>query len=120
MSQESDSTETASVAGLSESKYRELASVAGLSESEYRELLEVERRKVTLDVLAGRTAPVGLEDLAATVAIRETTGGAGKEATERVACALHHIHLPKLAALGLVDYDQDANRIESCHPRLSG
>lgn len=32
------------------------------------------------------------------------------EALEHCCIALHHVHLPKLAALGVVDYDSDGDR----------
>lgn len=84
-----------------------------LSEDERNRLLASERRRVTLDVLADRTAPVSLRDLAAAVAAHEADVRTDDEAVERVAITLHHVHLPKLAALGVVDYDADEARVES-------
>lgn len=86
-----------------------------LPESEYHRLLAAERRRTTLDVVAESTAPVELEDLAATVAARETGRDVvDEEAVERVARSLHHSHLPKMDDLGVIDYDPDAARVESC------
>lgn len=87
----------------------------GLTESERYQLLASDRRRLTLDVLDGRTDPVDIEDLAAGIAARENgLGATDEEAIERVMIALHHSHLPKMADLGVIDYDLDANRVESC------
>ncbi|WP_436927678.1 DUF7344 domain-containing protein [Halosimplex amylolyticum] len=86
-----------------------------MTEDEYHELLSVERRRTTLDILAGSTAPVELEELATTVAARESDVRVPDEATtERVAINLHHNHLPKMANLGLIAYDPDSSRVELC------
>jgi len=64
------------------------------------ELLAPERRRLALAVLEERSSRIDLADLAADVAEREP------DATVReVQIALHHAHLPKLAAAGVVDYD---------------
>jgi len=66
------------------------------------ELLEPERRRLALAVLEKRSSRLDLADLAADVAERER----GSDATVReVRIDLHHAHLPKLAAAGVVDYD---------------
>lgn len=89
--------------------------VEELTESEYHELLSVERRRITLDILARSTAPVELGELAATVAARESDMDVPDGATaERVAMDLHHTHLPRMANLGVIAYDPDSSRIESC------
>lgn len=84
-----------------------------LTESESRRLFREERRRTALDVLADRTVPVELDDVAAAVAERENGDSpADAESVERVALSLHHVHLPKMADFGVVDYDTDATRIE--------
>lgn len=84
-----------------------------LTESQYHELLSVELRRATLDVLAMSTGPIELADLAAMVAPRETAADETDEATvERVAIYLHHRDLPKMDDLEVIDYDQDAARVE--------
>lgn len=86
-----------------------------LTESEYHELLSVERRRTTLDIVARANAPVELRELAAMVAERESDVGVPDEATvERVAISIHHTHLPQMADLGVIDYDPDSSRVESC------
>lgn len=91
------------------------AGTTNLTTSEYHRLLASKRRRVALDVLANRTAPVDLEDLAATIALRELEVDIADEKTiKRVALTLHHNHLPKMTDLGVVDYDPETTRIESC------
>lgn len=95
---------------------KEYAGTDDLPESEYHQLLAAERRRVTLDVLADRAGPVDLEDLSAAVAAREADaedeGEVDERSVERVACTLHHSHLPKMDEVGLVDYDPDETRVE--------
>lgn len=86
-----------------------------LTESEYHELLSVERRRITLDILARSIAPVELEDLTTTVAARESDVDVPDEATvERVALPLHHVHLPMMDEFGVIDYDPVTTRVVSC------
>ena len=85
---------------------------SGLTTSERHALLAAERRRVTLEILAGRTAPVDLEEVATEVAAREDGVDASEEATKRVTLSLHHTHLPKMADLGVLKYDPDSHRIE--------
>ena len=68
-----------------------------LTDSEYFQILSADRRRVTLEVLAGRTAPVELDALAAAVAAQETDEDAvTEEKVKQVSLTLHHIHLPKI------------------------
>lgn len=88
-----------------------------LTESEYHELLRPERRRIAFDTLTERIAPVDLENLVIAVATRESSvKAADEEFVERVKISLHHNHLPKMADLGVVEYDPDATRIDSCPP----
>lgn len=90
----------------------------GISETDRHRLLASEQRRMALEILKGRTAPVDLEDLAAGIAGREDgADAADEEAVEHVAVQLHHAHLPKMAELGIIDYDPDTNRIKSCPVR---
>jgi len=57
---------------------------------------------------------MGLSELARAVAIVASGDGGPEESTvDRVALVLHHQHLPKLDDHGLLEYDREANRIES-------
>lgn len=83
-----------------------------LTDTERHDVLASERRRTVLDVLAGRATQVDLEDLAATVAARES--GVDEDdprAVERVAVSLHHNHLPRMAELDVLDYDAASNRV---------
>lgn len=89
------------------------ASTVELSASDRHELLVADRRRLTLDILAGNTTPVELEELAAGIAAREDGIDAVDEETiERAAIDLHHAHLPKMAELGVLEYDPETRRID--------
>ena len=84
-----------------------------LSESQRHSLLAADRRRVILDVLAERTTPIGLEDLAAAVAARQSDSEApAKKTVARTSISLHHNHLPKMDDLGVIEYRADSKRIE--------
>lgn len=85
----------------------------GLSASERHCLLAAERRRLALEILAGETSPVDLDDLAAAIAMQENGNGTADATTvERVAITLHHYHLPPLVAAGVLDYDPETQRID--------
>jgi len=84
-----------------------------LTDGERHQLLEVRRRRVTLDCLTNRSAAVPLRELAEDVADRSAAVDADDDgAVERIAVSLHHVHLPKIADAGIVDYDPEANRVD--------
>ena len=84
-----------------------------LTESERHRLLSVERRRLVLDVLTGKSAPIDIESLAGGVAAREEGLDASEEETiQRVSVELHHIHLPLMTAMGVLEYDPDAGRVD--------
>ncbi|MFC6718043.1 hypothetical protein ACFQGT_10430 [Natrialbaceae archaeon GCM10025810] len=90
-----------------------------LLESDRHRILAGERRGMALDVLAGQEPPIELAELAAGIAARENGADAvDEEIVARVACSLHHVHLPLLSDCGLIEYATDANRIESCPTRF--
>ncbi|SFB85593.1 hypothetical protein SAMN05444422_102414 [Halobiforma haloterrestris] len=83
-----------------------------LSEREYHHLLAPRRRRMTLDLLAGRQEPVSLEPLASAIAARECgLDGRDEKTVETIAISLHHVHLPAMANAGAVDYDPEAKRV---------
>lgn len=87
--------------------------ITGLPASERYRLLAADRRRLALDILAGQTTPVELEELAAGIAAREDESTSVDEETlERVAITLHHTHLPKLAEAGVLDYDPESHQID--------
>jgi hypothetical protein len=65
------------------------------------EVLVAERRRRVLYALYRRGGPVALATLAEEIASHEDTEG------ERVAASLHHVHLPKLSATNVVEYDSE-------------
>jgi len=85
-----------------------------LTDSELRGLLAEERRRMTLDVLAGRDTPIDVQELAAGIAAREDGSGG----TEEVAITLHHIHLPKLATHDVIEYDPELKLVSVCPGHL--
>jgi len=85
-----------------------------LSEDDYHRLMAVRRRRTTLEALAELSFPIDLDDIAAAVVKREMDRADGDETSvDQIAMKLHHIHLPKMDSLGVIDYDQDTNRVVS-------
>lgn len=83
-----------------------------LSEEDYHRLMAVRRRRTTLTVLAELSLPVDLDDIAAAIAEREKDmAGSDETSIDEIVMKLHHIHLPKMDHLGVIDYDQDSNRV---------
>lgn len=86
--------------------------VEDLPEDDRHRVLSNRRRRILLGVLADRSLPIGVEEVAASVASQEDAFEDGRrEAVERVAIALHHKHVPQLEELGILEYDRAANRI---------
>lgn len=86
-----------------------------LTESDRHRLLSRVRRRVALDVLAERRAPIGLDELAGAVVTRERDAAVvDGAAVEQAAAMLHHVHLPKLDDAGVLDYDPASRRVEWC------
>jgi hypothetical protein len=90
----------------------ELIARAELSETERHRLLADERRRTVLDVLAQRGATVTFEALAAAVDDCERARAVDDATRDRIRVSLHHVHLPKLAAAGLLLYDPLSKRVE--------
>ncbi|MFC3957076.1 DUF7344 domain-containing protein [Halovivax cerinus] len=77
-----------------------------LPPSDRHDLLASERRRLTIDVLEECQRTVDLEDIAAAVAARTGTDAeSSAEDATRIAIELHHVHLPKLADAGVIEYD---------------
>lgn len=95
------------------------ASSSGLTDSDRHRLFAAEQRRIALELLEEADLPVALEELATAITDRETELGT-REAdapdagdAERVAISLHHVHLPLMADLGVVDYDAASRRVEA-------
>ena len=83
-----------------------------LSESERYVLLSARRRRTAMAVLDGGATPISLTDLAVEIAVRETGDVVVDRGTvEDVRIELHHCHLPKMADMGVIDYDRDGRRV---------
>lgn len=90
----------------------DLTASTELTESDRYRLLSDDRRRIVLDILADRVTAITLEELAQTVAEREEDTEAPATTTvERITISLHHKHLPKMAAHGVIEYDRDSKRI---------
>jgi len=84
---------------------------ATLTEIERHRLLASAERRAVLGLLAERSYPLDLRELAAAVAA-ETDD---ESAVDSTATALHHNHLPAMADLGAIDYNAATNAVESCN-----
>lgn len=72
-------------------------------------------RRALLDVLGG-TDVTTIDELAADlveVGGHPFSGAATDGGTERLRAALYHVHLPKMASLGLIAYDPASGRVET-------
>lgn len=79
-----------------------------LQETEVYNVLSNARRRDLLGILWASTDAISLRDLSERLATVETgESPAPRSHRESVYNALHQTHLPKLDALGLVDYDPD-------------
>lgn len=78
------------------------------------DLLTDQRRRYVLTCLAEKTQPIALTDLAEDVAVRENEGPITEipdEAVRSIKISLYHIHIPKLAEAGAVEYDRDRDLV---------
>jgi len=83
------------------------------------ECLAVDRRRAALAVLDGADGPTERQALAEAVARREASGTPTGDHVESVLVSLHHAHLPKLRAAGLVETDQATETVTYAgHPAL--
>ena len=81
---------------------------------ERHRLLMDPRRRLTIDLLAGTTDRIDLEQLAAGIAARESgTDGGDESAVEHVATELHHVHLPMMAEMDVLEYDPQSRVVAS-------
>lgn len=72
--------------------------------------LDHPRRRFLVSALTARDGEQPLASLAADLAAWEADQpreDVSTEARQRCRIALHHVHIPKLAAFGIVDYDTD-------------
>ncbi|WP_254279838.1 DUF7344 domain-containing protein [Haloarcula marina] len=79
-----------------------------LTESERHRVLTSERRRTTIDILHEMDCPIDLQELSRQVAVRET----GDSDSEQVALTLHHLHLPLLDDLDLLEYEPKSTTVD--------
>ena len=84
--------------------------IEGLSRAECLELLASKRRQTLLELLASSVDDVhSLESLATAVTQIEQGVDLAARPSPRVCLFLHHVHLPKLEAADIVEYDSQRN-----------
>lgn len=88
-----------------------------LAPTERHSLLATERRRHAIEILAEERSAIGREDLAAEIAERESDANPDDEFTRDVLISLHHIHLPKMAAAGVIDAYPENELIELAEPQ---
>jgi hypothetical protein len=92
------------------------AKSTALSTSERHELLATEARRDVLERLNDCQLPIDLDDLACAVEAASQPDDAGHENTDATKIKLHHVHLPKMAEMDVIDYDAEANKVTSYRP----
>lgn len=91
----------------------EESNATNLTVAEYHDLMAVKRRRLAIDVLSDQAGPVDVEELAAEIAARtEELDADDRTDVDRVAITLHHVHLPKMAALDILEYDTADTLVE--------
>jgi hypothetical protein len=87
-------------------------STESLSDDDRYEILSAARRRAALAVLENEARRLSLRSLASAVAKEEEGVDAeDTRAIDRVAVSLHHSHLPKMAAFGVVEYDPSSKEV---------
>lgn len=79
------------------------------------ELCSDRHRRIALAILAGEQRPLTMDDIAKTIVkhtdetpLREVSG----ETITNVKTSLYHLHLPKIEAAGLIEFDSDREVVE--------
>lgn len=84
-----------------------------ISIDDLHRLLASERRRLLLSYLTTRSGdPVSRDDLVAVVVESEYPDPGAETHRVRVETDVHHVHLPKLADAGAVDYDPVAETVK--------
>lgn len=73
---------------------------------------------MTLDVLEGRAEEITLSKLAVAIAAREGGTDSVEKTADSVLLSLHHVHLPAMADVGVVDYDPEERLVRPYFDRL--
>lgn len=101
---------------MSRSPQNPLAAVSNannLAADEYHDLLAVDRRRLAIEALSERAGPIDVDELAVEVATRTAEFDADDRTdVEHIAITLHHVHLPKMAELDVVEYEAENGVVE--------
>lgn len=79
------------------------------------ELLSDSERRRVIAILSDSELPLTLRDIATELVTHgydTSLVGVPSEDVQNAFARLHHVHLPKLAAAGVLDYDADRQRID--------
>lgn len=80
------------------------------------ELFENPRRRRVASIVAERGRPVRLEELAGELSTGERSPSTSVEDDETVRVSLHHVDLPRLDDVGLIDYDRTDRTVDATVP----
>jgi hypothetical protein len=84
-----------------------------LLESDIHDVLRNDRRRMVLEVLGDAVDPVSARELSEVIAARESgTDPPPRDVRRSVYISLQQTHLPKLADLDVVAYDEDTREVE--------
>jgi len=89
-----------------------------LTETERHRLLADELRRFVIDMLDGRNGPIeaSLGELASDIdRANPDISDSAEMGREDLLVRLHHVHLPMLDDLGLIDYERTTKRIRVRH-----
>ena len=93
----------------------ELPSTTSIPDDEHHRLFASDRRRRLLDILDTESTVVDLTTAAQALAEHEAvTPTVSVDAVEEIAISLHHTHLPRLADAGVIKYDPESHRIDTC------
>lgn len=87
-----------------------------LAPTERYHLLAADRRRLAIEILAQEQSAIERNALAEKIAQRETDEEPDSDAISDVELSLHHVHLPKLAAAGVIGEYSETQPIELTEP----
>lgn len=83
-----------------------------LAEGEIHDVLRNDRRRMVLELLGDAGEPVTTRELSEAIAARESESDPPpRDVRQSVYISLQQTHLPKLAKLGIVDYDENTKEV---------
>lgn len=111
--EDGDATMVALTSPIDADRIDELIEFAEGSWKELNALLGADRRRHVVSVLLSANGSLPFEELAEGVVARERSegGAADEEHLESVRTSLHHLHLPKLGEVGVLDYDSGSRLV---------